>query len=272
MRATFYSYDDFIEEVIKKDNKNFRRNLGDRDNFFGPEKGWCGPKADTKEETLKLVRNGWHEGRSMVRAISDRLNVVGRVPKPEIAYDVTGDTWDIGRLVNGEPECAMHFEDSEDEFTLGPKVLRMGINVGVSAGIDENIMRHRGAAILALIEALEYAGKRIEIWTICGDRTDGPWKSFNNPPMDVRVRLKKSEELMQDDMLIFSIVHPAYSRRLNLGLVENYMPGDPPGVEKEYDLYFPCMFLHDINWADPETVDNWIQEKLYKYGITISDY
>jgi hypothetical protein len=223
--------------------------------------GWAGQDAKTYAEALKLAEYGWPDGRKEVRAIADNLSLADKVHRQEIVYDVVGDCWDMGKAVAGEPECAMSFEDYPEEQN-GLNIVKIIVNTAFSGGIDESIIRARGAAILALLEALETAGKRLELWAIFSE----------NNGYDVRVCVKHSDETAQDDLIAFALAHPSFSRRFaHLVTGTGITPGNPIGITEECDLYIPACHISDKRWQSEGSMLAWITAELAKYGVKLEE-
>ncbi len=231
--------------------------------------GWAGQDAVTYPEALKLAENGWPNGRKDVRAIADKLELASHVHRQQIINDVVGDCWDMGKVVTGEPECAMLFESIPEEQT-GVNIIRLVVNTAFNAGFNESLIRARGAAILALVEALELAGKRLEITAIFSEASGG-WREN---PDDVRVVIKHSDETAQDDLIAFALAHPSFSRRFaHLIVGHGISPGDPADcLNLECcDLYIPACHLSDKRWSSEQSMLNWIKSELAKHGVKLDN-
>lgn len=252
MRKDFEHYSDFIDVTANRPNSISSANYYD---------GWSGPDGgETLEGSLKLARKGWDKGRSDVRAIANLLTI--DVERPAIGYDVVGDTWDMGKVINGEPECAMLWVHEEKE----KPIISVCVNTTVSAYINESLIRTRGAAILALIEAIELTGRRVELTCIFSEGPNNGWRG--GKPWDIRVTIKHADEPAQDDMIAFAVAHPAFSRRFGHGVTgQGIYPGSPAGIEDEYDIYIPEMMMGKGPWGDKEKTLEWIKAHLKTYGI-----
>lgn len=248
MRFYFDNYSEFLEYAVAHPNHISTAKYYD---------DWAGNDAPTYEKALEYARKGWTSGRRAIRAITDTLNVAGKVHKAEIQYDVVGDCWDMGRVVSGMPESAMYWEDTEVLQEHG-KLIHIIVNTTVSSGINEKHIRARGSAILAMVEALETAGKRVSITMVFTEGDSGA---------HVEVPIKQLDEQIQDDLVAFAVAHPAFSRRFGHAVTgRGIYPGNPKNPE--CDIYIPMMMWGEEQWTSEEKTLDWIKGYLEKYGVT----
>jgi hypothetical protein len=227
--------------------------------------GWAGSSF---ADALNMVRYGWHDaGLTAVNLSSAYFTKLsGMVKHENITYDVTGDCLDVAAYVSGEPEYWQKFEDS---FENGPgDVIRIVYNGFFSSGIDGEVIQARGAALVALIQLLEFSGKRTEI-------------VYHVPftdRMHFRATLKASGDELDVSRLMFAVAHQAMFRRIAFSLYEQHPKehsssyGQPYELDKAYqgDIYIPCASYYDEQWTSPDKAQKWILEELAKQGIDIS--
>lgn len=115
------------------------------------------------EEALALAKNGWPEGIRRIEEMSARLSeeIIKTLHVPEVTYDVTGDMLDVGRFVRGEPEDFMSLTPAEIEQE--PRILHLVANICTSSSVSPETLTRKGAAVVALVDALERHGKRVII-------------------------------------------------------------------------------------------------------------
>jgi hypothetical protein len=219
-------------------------------------KEWSG--TDTFEDAIKLARNGWDEGINEIQKYSAELSeeLIGLLHIPEVHYDVVGDQLDIGRFVNDEPEQFMTLVPAEIERE--PMLLKMGVNFAASQGVPQKTMITRGAAVVALIDALEKHGKRVQVDAIS---TAFDLFSYGDTfGIETRVRLKEFGDPLQLANLVYVLAHPSAHRRLAFGSWEHAKgsmrrwlgvfaggeygyPLDITGKAlEEFDIYVPGLF------------------------------
>lgn len=224
---------------------------------------------------LKLARDGWPEGRKTISEISEKLDsLVGEtIRKADIQWEVTGDFVDIGRYLTGEPECMGQF--TEIELPSTGKIVRVMVNLSASAGIDSHDMVKRGAAAVALIDALESCGRQCELFIVSAQTS-----TYGNGTHETIVPVKRAGEHMELDRLAFTLAHPANYRRLffaawehessalrdNIGYRRHSNYGNPDrasAFDKECNVIVPHMLWHGNN----EATLQWVYSELKKQGI-----
>lgn len=189
----------------------------------------------TFEDAVKLAREGWAEGLRHAESIRAQLKdrIQGSLAERQVVqWDVAGAGVDIGRYVTGEPENMIDFAT---EFVEAPqRFLRVAVNIGASSSVDKSEMIARGAAAAAMVDLLEASGIRVEVLAV--KRSQGGEKVWGIDPktgrakkVDVRngkffnlsIVLKRVEEPLELDKIIFALAHPSMLRRLWLSVVES---------------------------------------------------
>lgn len=223
------------------------------------------------EEALTLAREGWPEGRKQAQRFINRLDVSGRIAKPEIIYDVVGNCGiDMGRFVMGDPECVMDMIDSSEESirnSEGGKIIHLVYNISASAGISADIMMRRGAATMALVDALETAGRRVEI-TIVDQNQSYEWRATAKAPGCS----------MQIDQLAFAFVHPSMLRRFGFSITAQCGKEGLDATFRAYgrvanrpfgDIFMPGMTYGDPAWETDASAIAWINQILREQGVEL---
>lgn len=177
---------------------------------------------------MNLAINGWPEGLQRIRESIEAMEAItaSLAVRPEVHYDVSGDYVDMGRFVTGEPECMAQFHEVELPQTA-VKIIRIVANVCCSSGIDADGFVKRGAATLALIDALENSGRRCELIITMGN---GP---SDGTRLEYVIPVKKSGEMVEMDRLAFVFAHPAFFRRLVFAAMEH----EAPSVRQAFGIY-----------------------------------
>lgn len=189
---------------------------------------------------LDLVRNGWHAGTADISAKLDEIKHRSEMMQVGYQWDVTGDTFDVGTMLAGEPE---HWLSPDVEPVK--RIYRIGVNVGVSVSVSPKQIMNKGAAVVALIDKLqEDPSAIVELDIVCMLRY-GKGREFclhmGASPLDM-------------DGIAFAVAHPAFLRRLLFAYIEiennrkycgSY--GMPSDIKKPdaYDLYIPCNYTGD---------------------------
>jgi hypothetical protein len=205
---------DFIADISrnKQGVSNVCKTRGDRYFFW----------TDTYEEAESLLRTGWTDGVKQVANKRDGLNAfldaAKAVKAAEFAWDTTGDFWDIGRVLSGEPECAGSIFPTGEQQSA--RVASIRYNVCVSGSVDAKVIAARGIAVLVAVDLLESCGIRCEV--IVAQGTDNHELDLN-----FNVVVKQPNEVVDPDRLAFTVGHPAFFRRFGFRFMELY--GHNPG-------------------------------------------
>jgi hypothetical protein len=173
--------------------------------------GWYGAGAagGAYAEALRLAREGWPEGLKKIEPIVRRVDdlIAHAIPEPRPVYDIVGDAPDVGAYLAGIPEHMLQMETQEG----AARIVRVLVNVSVSAHVPTRTIEARGAMACALVDALERAGYRVELHV--GDRSDcnvdGKHYVYH-----ARAVLKRADEPLSLDRIAFPLMHPAFARRL----------------------------------------------------------
>jgi hypothetical protein len=211
--------------------------------------------TDSFEHAVKLAEEGWTEGREFMGQIVDKLDHITTklVTRPETVLDVTGDYVDVAVYLEGIPECMVQWQEVETT----KRVARIMVNGSVSSGTSKEVIKWRGATVLALIDRLEAQGIRVEL-DLINNVVRGGHSSTTF------VTLKEASEPLHLDRLAFHLAHPSSLRRLMISLKETrgkeevqcieYYDGKTYGTPSrwidgkgEYDLCVPEMNISTID-------------------------
>ncbi len=130
------------------------------------------------------------------------------------------------------------------EPVVGKRVLKIVVNVGARQSVPADVIFTRGAAAVALVNALEQSSYRCELWI--ASLAQGRLGTAG-----VRVRVKKADEPASLDALAFCFASPALHRWLMFSIrtgvpalsrvLQKGVGGsiDLPDGERG-DIYFPC--------------------------------
>lgn len=190
-------------------------------------------------EAAALARKGWPQGAERVQAIraeiASSITAITNARVQSIGYDVAGDYIDIGRYLSGEPEC---FGTRFDDPSAAKPVVKVSVNTAVSAGVSQEAIFARGAAILAAIDVIESTGKRVELWAVNGSLACDGKKAH-----ETYVLVKSADQHLDCDRLAFALCHASTHRRLCFSVFEKYgiTAGSsyPHGVTDREGVYTP---------------------------------
>jgi hypothetical protein len=219
-RHAFHDYESFLEDVRKvpQGKGTSSRTVG-RVGFSG---------TSTFGEAVYLAQTGWAEGAARVAEIRASLDRCVEASKTaacqQFAWDVTGDFVDVGRVLSGEPEACGSYSEYEVGRFGSQRVVRLFVNLAVSAGVKAEAIFARGAVVLAAVDVLESLGLRVELWACKGtSRQSGAAVQHQ-----VEVLVKAANQPVDVDRLAFVFCHNASLRRLFWSHQERFgfLPGN----------------------------------------------
>ena len=213
--------------------------------------------------------------------LRDALTTDIRLAKSQSSYwDVAGGgAIDVGAHLQGIPECMLEFNE---EVGKARRTISLLVSVDANSAASAEQMRLRGAANMALIDALESSGLyKINIY--------GTWATRSSPQSwHGIIRIKEAGHHYDPNAIAFVMSNPAFLRRLVFGyqdlmLLEmseafrcnaRHAYGRPEEVitlpnEIDYncvDLSEPLNGM-DIPFYSKEGAIKWVKSKLNKYGV-----
>lgn len=162
----------------------------------------------TWNETVTMAREGWREMHGFADGIVGQLESriaqsVQTMWTQELG--VTGTQLDYDRFMADDPECVYDWTLAEDSGHN--PVVRILISTGARAPVDSRAIKHRGAAVAAMVELIGLSGRTVEIW---GEST----ATSGDLTHTTLVKIKDSASNLDLDQLMFALAHPGYHRRL----------------------------------------------------------
>ena len=251
-------------------------------------KGGCSSHASTEswagtnsfEGAMKLAREGWPEGRKKILNLKDKLkdDFFNKMKKVDIQWDVVGEQVDVGRFIEGVPECMAIFNVKEG---MGKGIVTIALNIAASANVNTSVITRRGAAALTIVDVLEDMGFRCEVRFGEAVRPSG-YGTRQNDFYETGTILKHAPQAVDLDALAFGLAHPSMLRRIIFSVQENESAatrarfgfnaemggyGYPAELKKldNVDLLFPHIdYREEAKFnSDDKTVD-WITKELNK--------
>ena len=196
----------------------------------------------------KLSLEGWAEGAARIEKLRvgvDRIIDKIRERSEALVYDVSGQWLDVGRFLDGEPECFGGYIQA-DFGGSSSKVIRVDVNIAASAGINEREFFERGAAAAAFCDAIEASGRRCEIYAVSG----GYSKAYGLA-MQVRVKIKSANEPLDLGRLAVAVADSGSYRRAVFSLRQDY------GMDPDFSS--PRDYRHEL--LPPELRDRFGSEE-----------
>jgi hypothetical protein len=226
-------------------------------------------------EALQLARFGWREGCEQIDRLAAGLfsSIADRMLRPEVISDVTGDLIDMGSYCEGRPDCWLALQES-DELTCGAQTVTIVADVCASSTISKETIYVRGAAVAALVAALEFAGRPCEVIVAANTKNR----------IETRVTVNRAGEPLQLDALAFGLAHPAMLRRLFFAVWETALrqllkecgiyPNRGYGSVCETsgsrgDVYLPPARSAEPQWRSIESARTWVLQRLREHGVSV---
>lgn len=194
----FDSFRDMLETNLKHDYVS--RDMDQR-SFYG---------VDNMQEAHELANKGLPRiGVEAIRLADHNVqDMQGQMIRPQFydQFDVSGAVIDMGRYMEGTPECMVEYYPFDSDASQN--IVSLILNVTYHAGISKEAITKNGKAMMALVEAIELNGKQAEIWT------DMYVHSWGDPKYYARtaVRLKRAGEPFDVGMFMYALTHPSFLR------------------------------------------------------------
>lgn len=233
------------------------------------------------EEAHTLITEGWRDGMDKISKMSANIGtVVGMyIKKIETEYEVAGDFVDVGRFCSGEPECMVSFRE---DLIRGPgsRIVKISVNVAMSRDVDKKYAFHRGAAVVALCDALEQAGMVAEVWAVEVVDGDYGWKSIFSVP------IKKAGERIELDRMAYVFAHASmlrrhffawqegqaseYQKAFHIGRGYGYPKPLPPENIEHGEIHVGMIDREALRvWGSVESATRWVLQMLSAQGVII---
>lgn len=280
-REEFATWGEFLEAAEKVSRQAYWNSA----RSGGPSHSWDSMAGFTG--ALALARNGWAKGEEMVQRMSTALfdKVASHIEREYPVYDVEGTGLDVARYLEGEPECWLRMEYRESEGP-GHKRVRVVLNGSVSAAVRAETIQGKGAAVVALVQLLEYAGHSVELIWVNAIVRDYKSDTIDSPAHSsgvTVVKLKAAEQPVDVARVAFALAHPAMFRRLGFSVMEHWpyalqvqLGGsrghcsEAPAEYRNDSVYIPAAIYQDVQWSNAKAAEGWVVTKLREQGLTLN--
>jgi hypothetical protein len=230
---------------------------------------WSG--TATFGEAKDLALRGWEEGVARVRPLAEAIfaHVADKVFVRQPDWTYAGGAVNVGRFVAGHP-MAFNTWTNEPRTADGSKIIRIVYNTGASARVDAATMFNRGAAAIALVDALGRSGRRVQVDVVSRVRN-----SDGTRTMTIWGRLKEAGDPLNLNVLAFALCNAAMHRRIMFGIRETFpfaaRQGIVPGnygssmdVATDAAIYFGIGSQPE--WASEDGARVWVLAELARLG------
>lgn len=257
----FYGVQDLVEYIKYTPETNTSVAYWDNE--------WCG---GTFKHALELAKYGdktnaqnIYEGLVKLRD-ADKYAEASRYVK-----DVAGEYYDVGEYLAGEPECFF----AERGEPARP-VVEVVASVSMSSRISAESIRNRGAAIVALCDALDEDGYSVDLQIVFG--------AFGLP-LEYGIRMYCYLHLATDpidlDAVGFVLANASFQRRLMFAVMEKatgkrsldrWQYGTPCDIQPKAGQVYFCSSRHgefnSHNYATPKSAAEHIRTALTDFDGT----
>jgi hypothetical protein len=265
-----YKFDSFEEYLDRAQNPVFKLPAGPRSS------GWT--ESGLLQNHIDMARYGNPTALEKIEDWRDLVvkDISSQLPKPQYHYDTVGSMWDIGRVVEGDPECWI-VDTPSDEIERDGKgnLIRFVINTASSAEVFSSFHTNRCGAILALAQLLEMMGFYVQ-FEITTALTVGSRK------LEFRTIAKRAGEVFnmaalsywasgdmerRIDFAICETMHECIRHSKYHGDSINY--GGCVFTSDPGDICFDRGSSADVNWYDEKSARKYIVDQLKNQGIVL---
>jgi hypothetical protein len=223
----------------------------------------------------------WDDGVKHIKRINAKLNVgVARFKKESRYSQVVPGTYNMARIAQGHPRPVVRQYESDIARKGKGKVVSIVINCVASWNVKAEQLHRRGAAALAIVQALETQGRRCEI-TVVSKTTSGWGKNADSG--EFRVTVKRPNEVLNLPSIAFACAHPSMLRRFVFAameregkeyrdaIVENGYgtPADTDDAQRKDTIYFGKMLGSENEWKSDDDALAHVIKILTEQGIII---
>jgi hypothetical protein len=236
---------------------------------------WQGT-ADWDEAAAKVFR--WDEGAERVQAMRAKISAgverfkVETYRSAQLPGVVVMDDY-----IKGKPRPVIALRKSQDKLPNAGKVVRLAINAFASGSVSTEVLITRGAAVMALADAIEKRGGKVEVVIryTAGNRS-------GSTKVNYEVTVKRAGQNLNLNSVAFAMAHPSMCRRMCFGAMERenatvrkaigatgasvgfyaYPASNPmPG-----EVYLPCASGYEPQWSSEDGAIAWVNDYLAREG------
>lgn len=179
--------------------------------------GTDGPLGPTGHvtETLSLARGeGWQASIPTARDLLTHIEMdMGEAMHTSFAatYDVAGAEVDMGRFMGGEPECMV--ESMPIKVMRTGRVVKLAVPICYQSGTHADLVKARGAAVMALVDAFVANQHPVEIWAVMAimGRAYGQKKDRR---LVYTIKVQDSDAPLNMGRIMYALAHPTMLRQL----------------------------------------------------------
>lgn len=173
----------------------------------GNDSEWYGTNNIADADDIAMCRKEWTEGKMLLEELRNKHPEMF-TPQIEgvsmqFVHDVAGCQVDIGRYMDGEPECMYEYMFSESD--KHGKIVDIYYQFNNSCGIESEDMISYGIAVLALVDNLESRGYSCNIYAV-GIASEG------SETENITITIKEAGETLNVEAIMYAF-HTSFFRR-----------------------------------------------------------
>lgn len=172
-------------------------------------------------DACNLAQHGWAEGlqKMQVNLASVQASNTATGPAPAYLLDVAGAYPHAAIAASGDAFCMMAPTPVSDRAR---PILRVATSTALGAMFEASEVFNYGAALVAIIDALEGNGFSVELQSIrCNVSVGG---GTGNERLTITTLLKQAGEPLDLERLAFCLGNASFNRRIHFGVVEARCP------------------------------------------------
>lgn len=223
-REVFETWAEFVDKAENgpsplPDRSRLSRNETQAGAWYGNTKNFG--------QAIALARLGWAEGLARMEKVGAEVSQI--IPSESFEVEAyLSNRASRGRLImsryindQNRPYRRKRFNYDNVVPDAG-KVVNINFNITASGGVDADTMFLKGALIVQLAALLESAGRSVGIAMVASNTTSG-WRvssAANKKSIVIMVRVKRPEERLHLENLVFALAHASTLRRLSFSVLE----------------------------------------------------
>jgi len=171
------------------------------------------------KQAMEMARIGWKSGALDMKIALD--NFKGTLPTrnlvKETKYAMVGPgVVNFDRYQQGHPMLWKTTKKRWEDDSENGKIVHIAFGASVSGAVDVSTIMKRGAVIVALVDLLEQAGKRVQLTIKTGTAEGGNLKYHSQ----CAITVKQPDQQIDLSTLAFAVAHPSSFRRLQFAWEE----------------------------------------------------
>lgn len=288
-RRDFGSFDEYLSYAQSPLPADVQEKYADRSTKIKATEEFHG---GTYEQAMDRANKGWQEGWEVAKKMSNmfRIDLGETALRKKTIANYHGQRVNMGNYLANNPR---NMNQSRRKKLKRPgKIVKIFVHGGMLSNVNHRQIINRGATVLALVEALELSGYRVQINS--GSLGKCP---YNDGFIDLRYPLKSEDQPIDKDRLGFCLVSPSMHRVVGFSAREHeplewhkyhYNTFGGQGGTKDYtniqakqfvdfetevqgDIYIG---VNNNDWKTFNTEESskaWLKQQFETYGVKTDD-